>query len=184
MDGIFPDRLNPSSYNPRQISPEAAKALAESMREFGDISGFVANTKTGNLVAGHQRLKQLPADYALCRTSESTDAVGTVGYGYIEAHGTRWPVRFVDWPEAKEKAANIAANSPFLAGEFTDGLHPLLEELKVELPDLFEKLRLEDLDISILDLEIQGGQTDPNSVPEPPDEAVSKRGEVHQLGNH
>jgi hypothetical protein len=122
MDSIFPDRLNPSSYNPRTISPEAAKALAESMREFGDISGFVANTRTGNLVAGHQRLKQLPADYALCRTSESTDAVGTVGYGYIEAHGTRWPVRFVDWPEAKEKAANVAANSPFLAGEFTDGL--------------------------------------------------------------
>jgi len=41
----------------------------------------------------------------VCRTSESTDAVGTVGYGYIEAHGTRWPVRLVDWPEAKEKAA-------------------------------------------------------------------------------
>src|SRR5208337_2041790 len=66
----------------------------------------------------------------------------------------------------------------------TDGLHPLLEELKVELPDLYEKLRLEDLDISVLDLEIQGGQTDPDSVPEPPDEAVSKRGEVYQLGNH
>jgi hypothetical protein len=41
MDGVFPDRLNPSSYNPRTISPEAAKALAESMREFGDISNVV-----------------------------------------------------------------------------------------------------------------------------------------------
>ena len=29
--------------------------------------------------------------------------MSTVGYGYIE--GTRWPVRFLDCPEAKETAA-------------------------------------------------------------------------------
>lgn len=115
------------------------------MREFGDLSGLLCNVRTGNLVAGHQRLSQLPADYHLERSNGVTDAVGTVGYGHIEAHGTRWPVRFVDWPEFKEKAANVAANSPLIAGEFTAALLPMLDALKTELPELSASLRLEEL---------------------------------------
>ena len=36
----------------------------------------------------------------------------------------------------------------------------------------------------LLDTGVQQGQTDPDSVPEPPDKATSKCGEVYQLGNH
>ena len=184
MVNDFPSELKAAPYNPRTISTAAAKALARSMQEFGDISGLVCNTRTGHLVAGHQRLKQLPEEYELVRTEERTDSVGTVGYGYVEAHGTRWPVRFVDWPEATEKAANVAANSPFLVGEFTNDLLPLLSEIKGSLPELHELLRFGDLAALLPEPEAQGGQTDPDAVPEPPDKAISIRGEIYQLGDH
>jgi len=44
--------------------------------------------------------------------------------------GERFSDRVVDWPEAKEKAANLAANSPFLAGSFdAAGLEGVLTDL-------------------------------------------------------
>jgi DNA modification methylase len=136
------------------------------------------------LVCGHQRRQQLPANAPVVKTEDHADRTGTVGYGYAEANGVRWPVRFVDWDEVREKAANVAANSPFLAGEFTSDLLPLLDEVREQLPDLHAQLRLGDLAEYAPEPEVQGGQTHPDAVPEPPDEATSKRGEVYQLGNH
>ena len=43
--------LKPASYNPRRISDRAARALAKSIGDFGDLSGIVWNKRTGNLVA-------------------------------------------------------------------------------------------------------------------------------------
>ena len=137
--------MRPAPYNPRKMSPEAAKALAVSMKEFGDLSGLVVNVRTGNIVTGHQRRSQLPGDFTPEQTEQASDSVGTVGYGYGMAHGTRWPVRFVDWPEAKEKAANVAANSPLLQGEFSEALSPLLRDVAGSLPDLTRTLRLNEL---------------------------------------
>ncbi len=115
--------LRPAPYNPRSITPEARNALDKCMQEFGDISGIVFNLRTRHLITGHQRSNLLPSDARLIRTDFHTDVVGTVGYGYAEIHGTRWPVRFVDWPETREKAANVAANSMMLSGQFTSGLY-------------------------------------------------------------
>lgn len=55
--------LKPAPYNPRTITTENARALATSLREFGDISGIVWNARTGHLVAGHQRLDTLKRQY-------------------------------------------------------------------------------------------------------------------------
>ena len=35
--------------------PLARAALAESLRRFGDLSGFVVNRRTGMVICGHQR---------------------------------------------------------------------------------------------------------------------------------
>lgn len=139
--------LKPAVYNPRRISPTAAKALERSMREFGDLSGFVFNARTGRLVTGHQRKERLPADAKIVRTDDWSDDVGTVGYGYADVRGTRWPVRFVDWNETKEKAANLAANNPLIGGEWTDGLDAVLADVENADPDLAEGLLLSDLDV-------------------------------------
>ena len=51
----------------------------------------------------------------------------------------------MDWPAPKEKAANVAANSPLLAGEFTEDLAGILEDVRRELGELIEPLRLDEL---------------------------------------
>jgi len=156
------------------------------MSEFGDISGFVYNVRSGHLVCGHQRRDQLPRNAKIVRTDSTTDDVGTIGHGYAEAEGTRWPVRFVDWPDAKERAANVAANNPLLAGEFTVQVKDILGEISLETPDLFGALRLGEIELSLLDAEDPpaSGETDPDAVPEPPDDAVSARGAIYRFGEH
>jgi len=130
--------LKPSNYNPRAISDEALRALEHSIGEFGDISGLVWNRRTGHLVCGHQRMKALREKYG--------DGLRMEDGAVVTPDGERFSVRVVDWPEAKEKAANVAANSQLLAGEFTANLSDLLEEIKIDRPDLAMELRLDELD--------------------------------------
>ena len=60
--------------------------------------------------------------------------------------GQRWPVRVVEWNEAQERAANITANNPYIGGEFTQELQPLLRELEGELGlERLGELRLDTL---------------------------------------
>jgi hypothetical protein len=117
------------------------------MAELGDLSGIVFNVQTGNLVCGHQRRSQLPPDTLLTAHREATDDTGTVGYAEAHAHGTVWPVRLVDWPEAKALAACLAANNAAIQGEFTHDVGPALDRLAVDLPDMSEQLLLPDIDI-------------------------------------
>lgn len=131
--------LKAAGYNPRRISDEALKGLGYSLKEFGDLSGIVFNTRTGNLVAGHQRVKALQAQYGDL----------AIAKGYIHANGDRFAVRLVDWPKEKEQAANVAANSPTIQGEFTEDLQTLLNSIQVDLPEVFAELNFEDLKINL-----------------------------------
>lgn len=83
-------RLNPAPYNPRkELKPGDAEyeAIRLAMETFGNAGGMVWNKRSGNLVAGHQRLKILKADGA-----------------------KKVRVRVVDLDPAKEKALNVALN--------------------------------------------------------------------------
>ena len=55
------DDLRASPRNPRKISAEALAGLKTSLASYGDISGIVWNERTGELVAGHQRVRALKA---------------------------------------------------------------------------------------------------------------------------
>ena len=123
--------LKEAGYNPRRISPEALKGLQYSLEEFGDLSGIVVNKRTGNLVAGHQRVKALKERYGdLVVTADTL----TCPNGYT------FRIRVVDWDIKKEKAANIAANALTIQGQFTNDLNALLEEVALELPEVAERL--------------------------------------------
>lgn len=121
--------IKPANYNPRKITDRQLEMLAKSMFEFGDLSGFVLNIKTGNLVGGHQRLKNIPQDAIIKKEKlENISRTGTVAEGYILANGERWSYREVEWDLYKEKMANIAANKH--GGEFdNEKLVEILEEL-------------------------------------------------------
>ena len=129
--------LKPAPYNPRRIDDDAAAGLGASIEAFGDIAGIVWNQRTGHLVAGHQRVEQL-------RKLGGQFIDGKV---VVSVHGELhdFPVRVVDWSEADEKAANVAANNPHVAGEFTPDLQAMLDEIQAADAELFRDARLDAL---------------------------------------
>ncbi len=129
--------LKPADYNPRKISAEALEGLKFSLQEFGDISGITFNTRTGNLVSGHQRVKAMLEKFGDVEVQE--DKIITPA-GYFQ-------IRVVDWDADKEKAANVAANAETIQGEFTDELIPLVQEIAFTLPNVSEALRFNELDL-------------------------------------
>lgn len=113
------DDLEPAPYNPRRIEPEALEGLGVSVETFGDISGIVWNCRSGHVIAGHQRLQALRDRGAVFDADACAVVLGD----------RRFPVRVVDWDERTEAAANLAANNPAIAGEFTEELQPILDDL-------------------------------------------------------
>ncbi len=131
--------LRPSAYNPRKITEKKLDMLGKSMKEFGDLSGIIFNRRTGNLIGGHQRIKHLRPEWEI-RKEDSPDELGTVAKGFIKTPFGDWVYREVDWPEKKEKAANIAANRH--GGEFDfpmlDGILSDLDDMDLELTGFSE----------------------------------------------
>lgn len=142
--------IRSSDYNPRQIERSSAAALNKSMRVFGDLSGIVFNTQTGNLVTGHQRWSQLKKtfgpDNMTLKVLDHESAVVVCTDPDGGASGEQWPIRLVDWSLQHEMAANIAANSTELAGGFTDDLESVLLTVAESDPDLYEDLLMMNLE--------------------------------------
>jgi DNA modification methylase len=140
--------LKAAEYNPRSITPDALKGLGYSLEEFGDLSGIVFNKQTGNLVCGHQRVKALQEKYGNVPIEDNI----------LQANGHIFLIRIVNWPRDKEIAANIAANSPTIQGDFTEELQGLLDEVEQGWPELFDELQFENLKIDF-DNDFQSGIT-------------------------
>jgi DNA modification methylase len=115
--------LNPRTVNPRTMTDDDRARLGKTLREFGDLGGVVMNTKSGQLVGGHQRVNDFRSDpeakVVIERKLQKPDATGSTAFGYVEAHGTRYSYREVSWPTSKEAAANLAANR--VHGDFDMG---------------------------------------------------------------
>ena len=156
-------QLKPAAYNPRKDlqpgDPEYEK-LKRSMQEFGYVEPIVWNERTGNIVGGHQRYKIL-----LDMGMQEIDCV------------------VVDLDETKEKALNIALNK--IQGDW-------------DMPKL--KDILQELDTGEFDIELTGFGMDEieelmtqfhmpdeiveDEVPEPPEEPITKPGDLWLLGRH
>jgi hypothetical protein len=114
--------LRNAPYNPRRISESALRGLQSSVERFGLVQPIIVNERTGYIVGGHQRVKALKA-------AGATDAL----------------VVLVDLPDTEERALNLALNSPAIAGEFTEGLGALLDEVQAADAELYGSLMLGDL---------------------------------------
>lgn len=139
--------LKPDEKNPRKISSEAAKGLASSMARFGDLSGIVWNKRTEELVAGHQRMRQIEERWGPQQVTLIDQSADLWGIRIDSDHV--FTVRVVDWSRAKQRAANVAANNLAIAGEFTDDLSAYLLEVKDEIekesPGLMDEVLLSSL---------------------------------------
>jgi len=137
--------LNPAKYNPRKINDKQLEGLRNSIRTFGLIDPIIVNKKGNTIIGGHMRT----------RAAE------------LEGHETV-PVVYVDLSPAEEKALNVALNSHTISGEYDmDILPSLLEEIKLELPDMFDDLNFEDFvidneNINEIDLPDLGDGSDPD----------------------
>ncbi len=162
--------LKAAAYNPRVISKAQLAALGKAMREFGDLSGIVHNTRTGNIVGGHMRVKHL-------------DPTWPIVDGFVQGpNGERWSYRAVDWPEEKEKAANLAANK--MGGEFDmTGVEAMLKELQSLNYDLdLTGFLADERDKMFPDLLPAFDGED--EAPPLPAVAVTKPGDLYELGAH
>lgn len=104
-------QLRPAPYNPRMAlrpGDDAWNRLSRSLNEFGLVQPLVWNRRTGNLVAGHQRLEILK------------------GQGRLQADCI-----VVDLPLEKEQALNVALNNKALMSDWhADKLADLIADLQ------------------------------------------------------
>lgn len=169
--------------NPREISDEGLAGLQNSLDRFGDLSGIVFNKRTGELVCGHQRMSQIRAKWGDQRI-EVLDEKAELGIIRIDEQHA-FSVRVVDWSQAKQRTANVAANNQKTQGKFTDELSlyllPLEAEISEEMPGALDDLLLVDL----LDVDIPEDQKNVE-IPESYSvvvevESEEQQAEVHEL---
>lgn len=166
------DDLAPAPYNPRRkMTEDESAGLRRSLEKHGDVSGITYNRKTGRLVCGHQRVRELRALGAVMRG------------GVIRTpQGGEFPVRVVDWTEAQEKEANVTANNPHIASGWDESLDGLLRELQGSMGE--EEFGAAQLDKLLGELAPAESEVEQDEVPEPPSEPVAKLGDVWALGEH
>jgi DNA modification methylase len=155
------ERLVPYARNPRK-NDEQVERMVAAIREFGFRIPIVAKSD-GTVVDGHLRLK----------------AARKLGI-------TEVPVALADeLTEAQVKAFRLLANRAANWAAWDEDLLALeLEELQAMAFDItqtgFDAAEID----SLLAKSTTEGLTDPDEVPEPPAEPISKLGDVWVLGRH
>jgi len=161
------ENLVPYVRNARQHPPEQIDQIAASMERFGfTIPMLVA--EDGTVIAGHGRLM----------------AAAQLGLAEVPVMVAR------GWSEEDRRLYTLADNRLAEIAEWDP------EMLRIELGELREDFGIEDMGLigfsaddlaEILPdalLEITGGLTDPDDVPEVPDAPVARPGDLWLLGKH
>lgn len=177
--------LSPNPENPRKITAEQQSALKKSIYEFGDLSGFVYNETSEQLVGAHQRQLVMPGDSEIVieKKYSKPTRTGTTAEGFVIVDGERFSYRQVRWGKQREMAANIAANKH--GGEFDNAkLAPWLLELDSFNLDLdlvgFSKEEFEDVCAPFRTMPSEGE----DHIPPIPKKTKIKLGDLFQLGEH
>ncbi len=152
--------VRPYEANPRQ-NDEAVDAVARSIKEFGFRQPIVVDGD-GVIVVGHTRYK----------------AAQQLGF-------TEVPVHVADLTPEQARAYRIADNQT--SNLSTWDLDLLPAEL-AQLQDVGFDMSLLGFDLAEIDAMLAPapteGLTDPDSVPEPPDDATTQPGDLWVLGEH
>jgi len=153
--------IRPYPNNPR-TNDNAVEAVAASIREYGWRQPIVVDSD-GVIICGHTRYK----------------AALKLGIDQVPVHVA------TDLSPEKIRAYRIADNQSADLADWNYDLLPI--ELK-ELGEGGYDLGLLGFDADelakLLDTGVNEGLTDPDDVPEPPDEAVTQPGDLWILGNH
>jgi len=162
----FPiSKLHIWERNPRQ-NDKAVEAVEKSISRFGRVAPIIADEKY-RICAGETRYKAA-----------------------VKAGVKTFPVIVCRFPdEGSFVGYNIADNQTASIAEWEiPGLQALIAELSdthIELEDIgFTDASLEALIDSMEDIDIEEGKTDPDDIPDPPDNPKTKSGDLYILGDH
>ncbi|MFO0873155.1 MAG: DNA modification methylase [Phycisphaerales bacterium] len=153
--------IRPYDANPR-INDDAIDAVAASLRQFGFRQPIVVD-EAGVIVCGHTRWK----------------AAQRLGLDKVPVHVAR------DLTPEQVRAYRIADNKTADLADWDMDLLAIelgaLKDLDVDLASLgFDEDEL----LKLLAGDVKDGLTDPDSIPAPPDEAVTRPGDIWLLGAH
>jgi ParB-like chromosome segregation protein Spo0J len=153
--------IKPYKNNPR-LNDDAVDAVAQSIRKFGFRQPIVVDTE-GVIIVGHTRYK----------------AALKLGLEKVPVHVAK------DLTPEQIKAYRIADNK---TADLSDWNYDLLPIELAELKSCDFDLGLLGFDpdelARLLDPGIKDGLCDPDEVPAPPDEAVTRPGDLWLLGDH
>src|SRR5450756_3231871 len=156
MEDVAPDQLTAHPLNWREHPGPQRDALRGSLSEVGWVQNVVVSKRTGHVVDGHARVEE-----ALSR------------------HEASVPVLYVDL-DPDEEALVLATLDPISAMATAD---------TAKLEELLAGISVDDAGLLALLGELAGddpkaGLTDPDDVPEPPEEPYVKTGDLWVLGEH
>jgi DNA modification methylase len=153
--------IKPYANNPR-LNDDAVAAVAASIREFGFRQPIVVDGD-GVIICGHTRYK----------------AAQRLGLEKVPVHVAK------DLTPEQIKAYRIADNQTASLAEWNYDLLPIeLAELQGMDFDLDLLGFSQDELAKLLDPGVQEGLCDPDEIPAPPDEAITKPGDLWILGEH
>ncbi|MFK7882888.1 MAG: ParB N-terminal domain-containing protein, partial [Phycisphaerales bacterium] len=148
--------------NPRD-NDAAVAAVAESIERFGFRQPIVVD-KDSVVVVGHTRLK----------------AALKLGIKWV-------PVHVADLTEEQARAYRLADNRTGAIATWDAGLLQseleALQQLGLDIESL-ASLGFDDRELAALGNPGNAGETDPDEVPEPPDDPITQPGDLWILGNH
>jgi DNA modification methylase len=154
------DSIDLDPANARKHPTENIEAIRASLRVYGQRKPIVVNRRTGTVEAGNGTLA----------------AAKMLGWKYIA-------VVFVDDDSMTATGFAISDNRTAELAEWDQAaLEATLRSLVVDDAEL--KKMLDDMAEEYIVAEPIIGLTDPDEVPEPPDEATTKPGDLWILGNH
>ena len=155
------DSIRPYDKNPR-INDAAVDAVAASLKEFGFRQPIVVDAD-GVIICGHTRWK----------------AAHKLGLAKVPVHVAQ------DLSPEQVKAYRIADNKTAELAEWDMDLLPIeLKDLQAANFDL-SMLGFDEEELAhLLDGDVQSGLTDPDDVPAPPDEPLTRKGDLYILGTH
>jgi len=153
--------VKPYEQNPR-INDGAVEAVVRSIQEFGFRQPIVVD-EDGVIIVGHTRFK----------------AAQKLGLEKVPVHVAK------GLSPAQVKAYRLADNRTGEIAEWDYDLLPIeLSQLGEMDFDLGMLGFAEDDLAKLLDPGVKEGLTDPDAVPEPPDEAITQPGDLWILGDH
>lgn len=187
VNKIYIKNINPNKENPRQIHDDNINKLTNSLNEFGLVEPIIINTKTNEIIGGHQRYKILLDEYN--STSKNKELfilnLGDISWVFSE---TDLKIRSKD----HETALNITLNNDMAMGVYDESiLYDITSDLQEKgLLSLtqFEDSDLEELEIKLKTLE-DDSEEDIDVVEDEfslEDEIESKvnNNDLWKLGNH